>query len=66
MRFQDRPRPWMAEAELPWTALLRVREAHIPAPERERSDTECCYSTWHYAQSEKLWRGNLCRPGPVV
>ena len=24
--FQDRLRPWMAEAELPWTARLRVLE----------------------------------------
>jgi hypothetical protein len=25
LRLLDRPRPWMAEAELPWTALLRVQ-----------------------------------------
>jgi hypothetical protein len=26
LRLLDRPRPWMAEAELPWTALLRVQQ----------------------------------------
>jgi hypothetical protein len=25
----DRLRPWMAEAELPWTALLRVQPPYI-------------------------------------
>lgn len=48
--IQGRPRPWMAEVELPWTALLRALDKPIVQPQRVHPNK----SFWKFTQGREF------------